>query len=79
MQKERELCRSNRGQGVLQDRKFWCKYQGKEEGRVAQPRQAKVQQSSAWTGELESAAREGGMLGNHSEAITLKLMESPGS
>jgi len=32
----------NRGQGVLQDRKFWYGYQGKGEGRAAQPRQAKA-------------------------------------
>jgi len=26
----------NRGQVVLQDRKFWCGYQGKRKGRAAQ-------------------------------------------
>jgi len=36
----------NRGQGVLQDRKFWCRCQGKRKGRAAQPREAKAQQGS---------------------------------
>jgi len=52
----------------------WCGYKGKrvESGtpterksaakieRAVRPREAKAQQSSAWSGELESAAREGG-------------------
>jgi len=62
----------NRGQGVLQDRTFWCGCKRKESSapterksaarveKVAQPREAKVQQSSAWSEEPESAAREGG-------------------
>jgi len=48
----------NRGQRVLQNRKFWCECQGKRERRAAQPREAKAQQSGAWSGELESAAKE---------------------
>jgi len=50
----------NRGQGVLQDRTFWCGCRRKEEKKVVRPREAKAQQSSIQPGELESAAREGG-------------------
>jgi len=50
----------NRGQGVLQDRKFWRGYQGKRERRVARSKEAKAQQSGAQSGELESTVREGG-------------------
>jgi len=50
----------NRGQGVLQDRKFWCGCQGKREERAVWPREAKAQQSSAQTGEPESTVREEG-------------------
>ena len=50
----------NRGQGVIFRRKLegmkWCGCKGK----VAQPREVKVQQSGARSGELESAAKEGG-------------------
>jgi len=50
---------NNRGQGVISRRKLegmkWCGCRGK----VAQPKEAKVQQSGAWSGELESAAKEG--------------------
>jgi len=46
----------NKGQGVLQDRTFWCGCTGK----VVRPREAKAQQSGAWPGEPESAARERG-------------------
>jgi len=34
----------NRGQGVLQDRMFWCGCRGKKEEKVAQPKEAKAQQ-----------------------------------
>jgi len=50
----------NRGQGVLQDRKFWRGYQGKRERRVARSKETKAQQSGAQSGELESTVREGG-------------------
>jgi len=50
----------NKGQGVISKRKLeemkWCGYIGK----AAQPKEAKVQQSGAWSRELESAAKEGG-------------------
>jgi len=48
----------NRDQRVLQDRTFWCGCRGKKEGKAAWPREAKAQQSGAWSGELESAAKE---------------------
>jgi len=62
----------NRGQGVLQDRTFWYGYKGKKEENsmpterksaarveiVVQPREAKAQQGSTWSGELESTAKE---------------------
>jgi len=38
----------------------WCGCKGKTEEKAAWPREAKAQQSSAWSGEPESAAREGG-------------------
>jgi len=38
----------------------WCGCKGKIEGRVAWPREAKVQQSSAQSGEPESTAKERG-------------------
>jgi len=64
----------NRGQGVLQDRTFWCGYKGKRresgapterksaarEEKAAWPREAEAQQSGVRSGEPESAAREGG-------------------
>jgi len=54
----------NRGQGVIPFWKWkelsWCGCKGKTEGRAAWPREAKAQQSSAQSGELESTAREGG-------------------
>jgi len=50
----------NRGQGVISRRKLeemkWCRCIGK----VAQPKEAKAQQSGTWPGKPESAAREGG-------------------
>jgi len=52
--------KDNRGQGVISRRKLeemkWCGCIGK----AAQPREAKAQQSSTQSGELESAAKEGG-------------------
>jgi len=62
----------NRGQRVLQDRTFWYGYKGKKEENsmpterksaarveiVVQPREAKAQQGSTWSGELESTAKE---------------------
>jgi len=54
----------NWGQGVIPFWKWkelsWCGCKGKTEGKVAQPREAKAQQSGARSGELESTAREGG-------------------
>ena len=35
--------KDNKGQGVLQDRKFWCGYQEKEEKKAAWPKEAKAQ------------------------------------
>jgi len=66
--------KDDRGQGVLQDRTFWCGCKGKKressipierksaarEEKAARPREAKVQQSSAQSGEPEGTAREGG-------------------
>jgi len=49
----------NRGQGVLQDKTFWCRCRGKKEEKAARPREAKVQQGGAQSGEPESAAKEG--------------------
>ena len=50
---------SNRGQGVLQDRTFWCRCRGKKKEKAVWPREAKMQQGSARSGEPESAARGG--------------------
>jgi len=56
--------KDNWGQGVIPFWKWkelsWCRCKGKTEGEVVWPRKAKAQQSSAQSGELESAAREGG-------------------
>jgi len=50
----------NRGQGVISRRKLeGMKWYGCR-GKAARPREAKAQQSSAWSGELESIAKEGG-------------------
>jgi len=38
----------------------WCECKEKTEEKAAQPRETKAQQSSAWTGDLESAAKERG-------------------
>jgi len=45
---------------VLQDRTFWCGCRGKKEEKVVWPKEAKAQQSSTWSEEPESVAREGG-------------------
>ena len=54
----------NQGQGVISFWKWkelsWCGCKGKIKGKAVQPREAKAQQSGAWSGELECAAREGG-------------------
>ena len=54
----------NRGQGVIPFWKWkelsWCGCRGKTEGKAAQPRETKVQQSGAQSGEPESATREEG-------------------
>jgi len=34
----------NRGQGVLQDRTFWCRYRGKKKEKATRLREAKAQQ-----------------------------------
>jgi len=38
----------------------WCECKEKTEEKAAQPRETKAQQSGAWTGDLESAAKERG-------------------
>jgi len=38
----------------------WCGCKGKTKREAVQPREAKVQQSGAWSGEPESTAKEGG-------------------
>jgi len=52
------------GQGVVpywkREKMSWCGCKGKREKRAARPREAKAQQSGAWSGEPEGAAREGG-------------------
>ena len=45
---------------MLQDRTFWYGYRGKKEEKAAWPREAKAQQSSARSGEPESAAKKRG-------------------
>ena len=54
----------NQGQGVISFWKWkelsWCGCKGKIKGKAVQPREAKAQQSGAWSGELECTAREGG-------------------
>jgi len=39
---------------------FWCGCRGKKEEKVARSREAKAQQDGAWSGELESTAKEEG-------------------
>jgi len=49
----------NRGQGVIKDRQKWCGCRRKiRQEKAAQPREAKAQQGSAWSGELESTAKK---------------------
>ena len=62
---EYERCRErgchveeNRGQGVIKNRQRWCECQGKRQKKAVQPREAKAQQSSTWSGEPESIAKE---------------------
>jgi len=54
----------NWGQGVIPFWKWkelsWCECKEKTEGKVAWPREAKAQQSGAWSGEPKSTAKEGG-------------------
>jgi len=54
----------NQGQGVIPFWKWkelsWCGCKGKTEGKAAWPREVKAQQSGTQSGELESAAKEGG-------------------
>jgi len=54
----------NQGQGVIPFWKWkelsWCGCKRKTGRKAAQPREAKAQQSGTWSGELESAAKEGG-------------------
>ena len=61
---KRSHVEDNWGQGVIPFWKWkelsWCGCKGKTEEKAAWPREAKAQQSSAWSGEPESAAREGG-------------------
>jgi len=56
--------KDNWGQRVIPFWKWkelsWCECKGKTEGEAVQPRETKAQQSSVRSGELESAAREGG-------------------
>jgi len=50
----------NREQGVISNRQKWCGYQKRKETEVVHPKKGKVQQSSAWAGAPESAAKEEG-------------------
>jgi len=54
----------NLGQGVIPFWKWkelsWYGYKGKTEEKAVQPRETKAQQSGAWAGNLESAAKEEG-------------------
>jgi len=43
---------------VIRDRQKWCGCQKRKEKVVVQPKEAKVQQSNVWLGELESTAKE---------------------
>jgi len=60
---KRSHVEDNWGQGVIPFWKWkelsWYRYKGKTEGRAAWPREAKAQQSSIWSEEPESTAREG--------------------
>jgi len=50
----------NREQGVISDRQKWCRCQKRKETEAARPKKGKVQQSSAWAGVPEGAAKEEG-------------------
>jgi len=50
----------NRGQGVISDRQKWCGCQKRKEAEAAHPKRGKAQQSGAWAGAPEGAAKEGG-------------------
>jgi len=50
----------NKGQRVIKNRQKWCGCSKKRKREVAHPRKGKVQQSGVQSGELESAAKEGG-------------------
>ena len=50
----------NREQGVISDRQKWCGCQKRKETEAACPKKGKVQQSSAWAGAPEGAAKEEG-------------------
>jgi len=41
--RKRSYAEDNRGQGVLQDRTFWCGCRGKKEEKAVRPREAKAQ------------------------------------
>jgi len=43
---------------VIRDRQKWCGCQKRKEEVVVWPKEAKVQQSNVWSGELESTAKE---------------------
>jgi len=50
--------KENRGQRVIKDRQKWCGCQGQRKEKAVWPREAKVQQSSAWSKRLKSIAKE---------------------
>jgi len=50
----------NREQGVISGRQKWCGCQKRKETEVVHPKRGKVQQSGAWVGVPESAAKEKG-------------------
>ena len=59
----------NREQGVISNRQKWCGYQKRKETEVVHPKKGKVQQSSAWAGAPESAAKEEGNLQNAKRSV----------
>jgi len=48
----------NRGQGVISDRQKWCECQKRQETEAAHSKRRKAQQSNAWAGVPEGAAKE---------------------
>jgi len=48
----------NREQGVILGRQKWCGCQKRKETKAACPKKGKAQQSGAWAGAPESAAKE---------------------